>query len=173
MQILMHEVALTDTVDPLAGSYFIETTTNQMEQKIREIMARVDAQGGIVHSVSEGLVQAEVNRQAYEQERRLQAGDTKKIGVNCFREEEEEREVEFHPYREDEAQAQIGRLERVRRERDDVVVEALLGKVRAAAAGRENVMPAVMNAVEAYATVGEVCGVLKEVFGTYREPVRF
>jgi methylmalonyl-CoA mutase N-terminal domain/subunit len=173
MQILMHEVALTDTVDPLAGSYFIETTTNQMEGKIREIMARVDAQGGIVRSVSEGLVQAEVNRQAYEQERRLQAGETKKVGVNCFREEEEEREVEFHPYRGEEAQAQVRRLERVRRERDDAAVEARLEKVRAAAAARENVMPAVMDAVEAYATVGEVCGVLKEVFGTYREPVRF
>jgi len=173
MQILMHEVALTDTVDPLAGSYFIETTTNQMEQQIREIMARVDAQGGIVRSVSEGLVQAEVNRQAYEQERRTQAGETRKVGVNCFREEEEERDVEFHPYREEEAQAQIRRLDRVRRERDDRDVEARLEKVRAAAASGRNVMPSVMDAVEAYATVGEVCGVLKEVFGTYREPVRF
>ena len=173
MQILMHEVALTDTVDPLAGSYFIETTTNQMEERIREIMARVDAQGGIVRSVSEGLVQAEVNRQAYEQERRLQTGEVRKVGVNCFREEEEEREVEFHPYREEEAETQIRRLERVRRDRDDREVEARLEMVRTAAAARENVMPSVMDAVEAYATVGEVCGVLKEVFGTYREPVRF
>ncbi|MHC4817877.1 MAG: acyl-CoA mutase large subunit family protein [Planctomycetota bacterium] len=173
MQILMHEVALTDTVDPLAGSYFIETTTNQMEKKIREIMESVDAQGGIVRSVSEGLVQAEVNRQAYEQEQRQQAGETRKVGVNCFQEEEEAREVEFHPYRGEEAQAQIRRLEGVRRERDDAAVDALLGKVRDAASARENVMPSVMDAVEAYATVGEVCGVLKEVFGTYREPVRF
>jgi methylmalonyl-CoA mutase N-terminal domain/subunit len=119
------------------------------------------------------MVQAEVNRQAYEQERRQQAGETRKVGVNCFREEEEAREVEFHPYRVEEATAQIRRLERVRSERDDATVEALLGKVRDAASARENVMPSVMDAVEAYATVGEVCGVLKEVFGTYREPVRF
>jgi methylmalonyl-CoA mutase N-terminal domain/subunit len=173
MQILLYEVAMTDTVDPLAGSYFVETTTNQMEQKMRELMARVEKQGGIVRAISEGLVQAEVNRQAYEQERRIQAGEIKKVGVNCYREEEAERDVEFHPYREEEARAQVRRLERVRRERETAPVASRLERVRAAAAAGENVMPAVIDAVEAYATVGEVCGVLQEVYGTYREPVRF
>ncbi|MHC4223187.1 MAG: acyl-CoA mutase large subunit family protein [Planctomycetota bacterium] len=173
MQILMHEVGLCDTVDPLAGSYFIETTTDAMERKIEELMAELEKQGGIVRSVAEGLVQAAVNRQAYEQERRIQKGEIKKVGVNCFKEEEQERAVEFHPYREGEATRQIERLNRIRSERDSSQVAALLERVGAAATAGENVMPSIMDAVEAYATVGEVCGVLKEVYGTYREPVRF
>ena len=173
MQILMHEVALTDTVDPLAGSWFIETTTNEMETMIRGIMARVKEQGGIVRAISEGLVQAEVNRQAYEMERRVQAAEVSKVGVNCYREDEEEHDVEFHPYRAEETEKQVRRLERVRAERDEAKIAAALERVRAAAAGSENVMEPVMAAVEAYATVGEVCTVFKEVFGTYREPVRF
>jgi methylmalonyl-CoA mutase N-terminal domain/subunit len=173
MQILMHEAGACDTVDPLAGSWFVETTTNEMEQKIVAIMDELGAQGGIVKAVAEGRVQAAVNAQAYELERKIQTGEIKKVGVNIFTEEEEERDVAFHPYREEEARKQVDRLNRVRAERDDGEVQALLGKVRAAAAAGENVMPSVMDAVEAYATVGEVCGMLRDVFGTYQEPVRF
>jgi len=173
MQILMHEIGLCDTVDPLAGSYFIESTTNEMEKEIVTIMEQLEAQGGIVKAVSEGRVQAAVNKQAYELEQRLHRGEVKKVGVNCFEEEEAEREVEFHPYREEEARKQMERLGGVRGQRDDAAVEAALEALRAAAEAGENVMPATMDAVEAYATVGEVCGVLSEVFGTYQEPVRF
>lgn len=173
MEILMHETGLCDTVDPLAGSYFVETTTNEMEARIVEIMNRLDEEGGIVLGVAEGRVQAEVNRHAYERERKIASGQIKKVGVNCFTEEEEERAIEFHPHRDEEAKKQIARLNRIRQERDNVAVERALEEVRAAAAGTANVMPPVMNAVEAYATVGEVCGTLKEVFGTYEEPVRF
>jgi methylmalonyl-CoA mutase N-terminal domain/subunit len=173
MQILMHEVGLCDTVDPLAGSYFVESMTNEMEQRIEAIMARLDEQGGIIKSVAEGRVQADVNRQAYELERQLHTGERKKVGVNIFEEEEQEREVELHPYREQEARKQIDRLARVRAERDAEKVSAKLELVRAAARAGENVMPSVIDAVEVYATVGEVCGVLREVFGDYREPVRF
>ena len=173
MQILMHEIGLCDTVDPLAGSYFIESTTNEMEKEIIAIMERLEAQGGMVKAVSEGRVQAAVNKQAYELEQRLHRGEVKKVGVNCFEEEEEEREVEFHPYREGEARKQMERLEGVRGQRDDAAVAAALTALRAAAEAGENVMPATMDAVEAYATVGEVCSVLSEVFGTYQEPVRF
>jgi methylmalonyl-CoA mutase N-terminal domain/subunit len=174
MQILMHETGVCDTVDPLAGSYFVETMTNEMEKRIVAIMEATERQGGIVRGISEGLVQAEVNRQAYEHERRVRAGEVKKVGVNCFEEEAAaERDVDLHPYREDEAQKQIERLNAVRRARDPRVVADSLAAVRAAAAGGANVMPSVMDAVTAYATVGEVCGVLREVYGTYREPVRF
>jgi methylmalonyl-CoA mutase N-terminal domain/subunit len=175
MQILMHEIGLCDTVDPLAGSWFIETMTNRMEQRIVAIMDELEKQGGIVRAVAEGRVQAAVNAQAYEMEKKIQTGEVKKVGVNIFaeEEEEEEREVEFHPYRGEEAKKQIDRLERIRRERDDLATQRTLERVRQAAQDGENVVPAVMDAVEAYASVGEVCGVLKEVFGTYREPVRF
>lgn len=174
MQILMHEAGLCDTVDPLAGSYFVETTTNEMEALIVEIMEEVDREGGIVRGIAEGRIQAAVNRQAYEREKRTRSGEVKKVGVNCFvEEEEEEREVEFHPYREEEARKQIERLNRVRGERDGATVRSALAKVRRTAEAKENVMPAVADAVEAYATVGEVCGCLKEVFGAYKEPIRF
>jgi len=173
MQILMHEMGLTDTVDPLGGSYFVESTTNEMERRIVAIVEQVAAEGGIVKAIAEGRVQAEVNRQAFEHERKLQSGEVKKVGVNCFVEEEEAREVEFHPYRREEAQAQVGRLNAIRAQRDAARVERALAAVKSAAAGDQNVMPAVMEAVEAYATVGEVCGALESVFGRFQEPVRF
>ena len=173
MQVLMHETGVCDTVDPLAGSYFVESTTNQMEQLIVSIMKELDAQGGIVHAVAEGQIQALVSRQAFELEQKLRRGEVKKVGVNCFTEEEAAREVELHPYREAEARSQVERLARVRRERDGAAVRSRLATLRGAAERRENVMPAMMDAVEAYATVGELCGTLKEVYGCFKEPVRF
>jgi len=173
MQILMHEMGLCDTVDPLGGSWFVETTTDRMEEKIIAIMREVESEGGIVQGIAEGRVQAAVNRQAYEHERRLQRGEIDKVGVNRFVDEEEEQEVEMHPYRDAEALAQLDRLARIRAERDAERVVATLSAVREAARANANVMPAVMDAVEAYATVGEVCSVLQDIYGTYREPVRF
>jgi methylmalonyl-CoA mutase N-terminal domain/subunit len=175
MQILLLETGLSDTVDPLAGSYFVETATNEMEARIVAILEQLERDGGIVKAIASGRIQAEVNRQAYDRERRVRAGEIKKVGVNCFVEDDasEERAIEFHPYREEEARHQIERLKKIRKERDPARVAATLGAVRDAAAAGRNVMPAAIDAVEAYATVGEVCGVLKEVYGTYQEPVRF
>jgi len=174
MQILMHETGLCDTVDPLAGSWFVESTTNDMEQRIVAIMDEVEAAGGIIDAIADGSVQAAVSRQAYEREQSIRAGDTKKVGVNCFREEHDAHgEVELHPYRDTEAARQIERLERTRRERDGDAVERALERVRAAAEKRENVMPPIIDAVETYATVGEVSRALETVYGKYREPVRF
>jgi methylmalonyl-CoA mutase N-terminal domain/subunit len=136
-------------------------------------MDELGKQGGIIKAVAEGRVQAAVNAQAYELEKKIQTGEFKKVGVNIFEEEEEEREVEFHPYREEEAHKQVNRLKRIKKDRDAGAVKSTLEKVRAAAKAGDNVMPTIMDAVEAYASVGEVCGVLKEVFGTYQEPVRF
>ena len=173
MQILMHEVGLCDTVDPLGGSWFVETTTNEMEREIRAIMERLAAEGGIIQGVAEGRVQAEVSRQAYAHELRLASGEVRKVGVNCFEEEEEEREVEFHPYREEEARRQVERLERVRRERDPAPAAAAHEREEEAPAPGSHVMPSVMDAVEAYATVGEVCAALRRVLGDYREQIVF
>ncbi len=173
MQILMHETGVCDTVDPLAGSYFVETMTNEMEKLIVEVMEQLAAEGGIVQAVAEGRVQAEVNRQAYEREQKLRSGEIRKVGVNCYTQEEEEPEVAFHPFREEEAAEQVRRLGQVRSERDGQAVAQALEKVRAAARAGENVMPAAIDAVTAYATVGEVCGALIDVFGSYDEPIRF
>jgi len=173
MQLLIHEIGLCDTVDPLAGSYFIESMTNEMEAEIVRLMDEIDSAGGIVQGIAEGHVQAAVNRQAFAREKAIQTGEVKKVGVNVHREDEDARDIEFHPYRVEEANKQIARLEALRERRDEATVRATLAKLREAAAEGRNVMPEAIDAVEAYATVGEVCGVLKDVFGTYQEPVRF
>ena len=171
MQLLTTEMGIADTVDPLGGSYYVETLTNQMEARIREEMAEVERSGGIVRAIAEGQVQAKVARQAYAYERGLRDGSLPKVGVNCFVEEEEEREVEVHPYDEKGARRQIRSLQKVRAERDQAAVAAALGTLEEAARRGENVMEPTIRAVEAYATVGEVTRVLKEVYGTFREPI--
>jgi methylmalonyl-CoA mutase N-terminal domain/subunit len=173
MQVLMHEVGACDTVDPLAGSWFIEATTNEMERLIVGLLEEIGAQGGIVSAIAEGRVQAAVNRSAYEREKQLRSGAIKKVGLNCCREQEQAPAVELHPYREEEARRQVARLERVRRERDTAAVASCLRRVGEAAQARENVMPPILEAVSAYATVGEVCAALKGALGSYRERVRF
>jgi methylmalonyl-CoA mutase N-terminal domain/subunit len=173
MQILIEELGLCDTVDPLAGSYYVETLTNQMEQRIGAVMKQVDAQGGIVRAVAEGHIQNAVSRQAYERLRKLEAGEIRKVGVNCYQLEEQEPQLEFHPFNEGACAEQIERLERVRRERDQADVQSALQAVLADAKGARNVMPSVIRAVKAYATVGELTRCLVKAYGRYDEPVRF
>lgn len=173
MQILAEEMGLCDTVDPLGGSYYIEWLTNEMEGRMAAEMKRVDADmGGIVRAVSEGAVQREVAHQALKFEAGLQNGSIPKVGVNRYRMEEEQRDVELHEYKHEQAEDAIRRTNAVRAGRDQAAVAASLEKVRAAAAGGQNVMPAMMDAVRTYATLGEITKTLKQVFGEFREPVR-
>ena len=119
MQVLIEEMGLTETADPLAGSYYVETMTNQMRDKIVQIMAETDAEGGIVKLVSEGIIQARVSAQAYRMQRDIESGRFPKVGVNRYRNEhEEDHPVEFHAYKEEDARLQIERLKQVRAERD-------------------------------------------------------
>ena len=174
MQLLIEEMGLADTVDPLGGSWYVETLTNQMRAKMEETMAEVDAQGGIVKLVAEGAIQAKVSAQAYRMQRAIESGAFPKVGVNRYRNEQsEEIDVEMHPYNESDAKAQMARLAEVRGTRDVGAVRASLAKVRGAAESGANVMPAVVEAVKAYATVGEITQQLAAVHGRYREPVRF
>jgi methylmalonyl-CoA mutase N-terminal domain/subunit len=174
MQLLIEEMGLTDTADPLGGSYYVETLTNRMRAEMERIMAEVDAEGGIVRLVSEGTVQARVSQQAYQRQRDIESGKFPKVGVNCYRSDDEpERQVEFHPYDEDETRRQVAALERVRAERDEAAVAAALARVAADARAGVNLMPAILEAVRAYASVGEITNRMVEVFGRYVEPVRF
>lgn len=173
MQILIHEMGICDTVDPLGGSYFIETLTNQMEDAIRKQMTDVDASGGIVKAIASGEIQKTISLQAYEREKAIQKGDTLKVGVNCFRKEEEKRTVEFHPYNENNAREQIAKLRKIKTERDSYKVASCLEKINKDAKDNLNLMPSVIEAVKAYATVGEITKALKEVYGEYKEPIYF
>jgi methylmalonyl-CoA mutase, N-terminal domain len=173
MQLLIEEMGLTDTVDPLGGSYYVETLTNQMEQKIVETMQWVDARGGIVKAVAGGIIQKRVSEYAYQRQRALETGALRKVGVNCYTESEEENpNVALHPYDELGAMEQIESLRRVKAERDSDGVERVLSALRADAAAGRNVMPALIQAVKSYASVGEMTKALVEVYGRFKEPTQ-
>ena len=172
MQMLVEEIGVADTVDPLAGSYYVESLTNEMEQRIVAEMARVEEEwGGIVRAVSEGMVQNEVAVQAFKFEQGIQNGTIPKIGVNRYRMAEEVRDVALHPYQPEQAEESVRRTAEVKAGRDETAVQASLAQVRETAVSGQNVMPAMMTAVRAYATLGEITGALKDVFGEFREPV--
>jgi methylmalonyl-CoA mutase N-terminal domain/subunit len=171
-QILMDEIGLRDTVDPLAGSYFMETLTKEMEAKILEEMEKIEKMGGMVEAVASGYVQREVGRQAYEYERKLQSGEIAKVGVNKYT-EGVDMEVELHEYNDEWAQVQIDRLKELKRERDNKSVAGSLRALEQAAKKKKNVMPYLVECCKSYATVGEMANVFRDVFGEYREPSIF
>ena len=171
LQIVMEEVGLRDTVDPLAGSYFIETITKQMEEKIVEEMERIEKMGGMAEAVEQGFVQKLVAQQAYQFEKDLQTGKLKKVGVNLYADEsKKDEEVELHEYDPSAIDQQIERLKEVKRERNDKEVARTLKELKKAAEGGKNVMPYLVDAVKAYATVGEMTNTFREVFGEFNEP---
>ena len=176
MQILAEEMGLCDTVDPLAGSYYVERLTTDMEKLIMAEMARVEEWGGIVRAVSNGTIQRIVAQQAYAHEKALQRGEIVKVGVNKYRmpsprDGGEGREVQLHEYRPDQAEAQMRRTAQIQAQRDGEAVSRALDALKRAAQGRENLMPYFLDAVRAYATLGEMTAVLKTVFGEFKEPV--
>lgn len=173
LEIIMEEVGLRDTVDPLAGSYFIESLTKQMEDRILQEMKRVDDLGGMVQAVSTGYIQREVARQAYEFEKGIQSGEIVKVGVNKYTEGETSQEVELHEYDESWAEKQKKALQEVKRQRDNREVTRLLRELESTARLGKNVMPVLVDCCKAYATVGEMTGVFREVFGEWQEPSIF
>ena len=176
MQICAEESGAADTVDPLAGSYYVEALTDEMEKKIREEMAHVERMGGIVEAVKSGTIQAEVARQAYLFEQRLTTGEIAKVAVNCHvgdKAADADQEVELYRFDPKVAEAQVTKLARVRRERDGGVVASALRRLGDEARGSTNLMPAIMEAVKAYATLGEIAQAMKNVFGEHKEPVKW
>jgi methylmalonyl-CoA mutase N-terminal domain/subunit len=172
LEILMEEVGLRDTVDPLAGSYFIETLTKQMEEKIHTEMKEVEDLGGIVKAVAQGYIQQKVSRQAYEFEKAVQDGELIKVGVNKYAEGEDE-DVALHEYREESAEEKIQALKELRRERSDQEVARTLKALESAVADKKNVMPFLVDCCQAYCTVGEMADVFKQAYGEFEEPSIF
>ena len=174
LEILMDEVGLRDTVDPLAGSYFIETLTKQMEAKIIEEMKQIQEIGGMVHAVSTGFIQRKVARQAYEYERGIQNGEYIKVGVNKYTDEtEDQTDVDLHEYDESWVDQQIDSLKELRRSRDNREVARALHELEAGARAGKNVMPLLVDCCKAYATVGEMAGLFRDLFGEWEEPSLF
>jgi len=174
LEILMDEVGLRDTVDPLAGSYFIETLTKQMEEKILEEMKQIQEIGGMVHAVATGFIQRKVARQAYEYEKGVQEGEYIKVGVNKYADEtQEQTDVDLHEYNETWVDQQIASLKDLRRTRDNREVGRTLKELEQGTRTGKNVMPLLVDCCRAYATVGEMAGVFRDIFGEWEEPSIF
>jgi methylmalonyl-CoA mutase N-terminal domain/subunit len=172
-QIIAHESGVINTVDPLGGSYFIEELTNQMEQGCFEYFEKIDALGGMVEAVEAGFPQREIWDAAYQYQRAVDAGEKVMVGVNAFQLEKED-PYEILYIDESAAGQQLAMLNKVRAERDNTKVQDALQALRNAAADPNvNTMPLLIDAVKAYATVGEISDAFRDVFGTYQEPAAF
>jgi len=170
--ILIYEVGLTDTIDPLGGSYYIESLTDEIDRKIVETMDCVEKNGGIVSLIEKGDIQRQLAKQAMQEEMRIQKGESVLVGVNRFVAEEEkgEEEMTFHEPDPMTRQRQIEQLTKVRRERDSQKVTSALADLKKAAVHGDNLMPPLIHAVKTYATLGEMVQILKEIYGTYSAP---
>jgi methylmalonyl-CoA mutase N-terminal domain/subunit len=171
-QVLAYETDLTATVDPFAGSYVVEAMTDEVEAATLELMARVEEHGGAVSAIEQGFQKGEIERAAYAVAKSIDSGERVVVGVNRFVLEEED---EYVPLRVDPAieAEQRDRLAALRAGRDSAAVERQLADVRAAAAGTENVLYPIREALRARATVGEICHALRDVWGLYRPTERF
>ncbi|MBU0492947.1 MAG: methylmalonyl-CoA mutase family protein [Chloroflexi bacterium] len=169
-QVIAHESGVTNTVDPLGGSYFVEALTNEMEADAREYFRRIDVLGGVIPALQKGFFQREIADSASRYQHEIETQRRVVVGVNEYTTDEPLRIplLQMDPEGE---RRQRARLARIRAERDNDEVQRCLAALRRAAEGTDNMMPAILDAVRAYATLGEICRVFRDVFGEYREPV--
>jgi len=170
-QILAHESGAADTIDPLGGSYYVEQLTDELEAEAFDIIEEVDERGGMRSAVESGWVQRQIQDVAYERQREIEEGERTIVGVNEFTVDDEERSENLEEVDPEDERRQIERLEDVRGRRDEATVEETLAALREACEGEENVMPYIVDAVKAYATTGEICDAMREVFGEHRSSV--
>jgi methylmalonyl-CoA mutase N-terminal domain/subunit len=168
-QILKEESGVSNTIDPLGGSFFVEAMTNRIEEQVRQYFDRIERFGGVLPAIAAGFFQREIADSAYRYQRELDSEERFVIGINAYAEEEPykipllEMDPEGH-------KRQTARLDELRRSRDSAAVGQTLDRLRIACKGTENLMPYILEAVKAYATLGELIQVMKEVFGVYEEP---
>jgi methylmalonyl-CoA mutase N-terminal domain/subunit len=175
-QVVAFETEVAQTVDPLGGSYFVESLTAGMEKAVRGVMDEIDSHGGMVECLREGYIQQRIAQRAYEHQRAVEKGEVAVVGVNKFRtlgEAHAEPELEITRASPQAAQEAAARIARVKAERDGEKARAALHALSEAAAGRDNMQPHIRKAVSAYCTVGEIAAALKEKFGSYQPPTRF
>lgn len=168
-QIIAHESGATETVDPLAGSYYVEALTNEIEEKAMEYIQKVDDMGGAIVAIEKGFFQKEIADSSYRHQKEVDERKRTIVGVNDYRIEKEEYSIELlraDPKAEEE---QVANLQNLRKTRDSRRVEETLDKLQRSVEKDENLMPAIIDAVKAYATLGEICSVLRKVYGEYKE----
>jgi methylmalonyl-CoA mutase, N-terminal domain len=169
-QIIAQETGVANTIDPVAGSYAIEELTNEIEAGARDYIAKIDAIGGVLRAIEAGYIQTEVQKSAYEYQRAVESGDQVVVGVNRFQ-AEEERPISTLRIDPEVERSQVARLKALRSHRDASKARAALEEIERRARGSENLMPAILAAVESSATVGEISDALRRAFGEYQESV--
>jgi len=168
-QIIAEESGVTNTVDPLGGSYYIEWLTDKMEEETYKYFDRVEKLGGVIPAIEKGFFQREIAEAAYKYQKETDKNERFIVGVNKY-EINEPVEIPILKMDEKGEERQINRLKKLRKDRDNAKFERNLNRFRKAAEGEENLMPYILDCVHSYATLGETCGVLREVFGEYKEP---
>ncbi|KUO61231.1 methylmalonyl-CoA mutase [bacterium BRH_c32] len=169
-QIVAYESGITNTIDPLAGSYYVEALTDQIEKEAEEYISRIDSLGGMIPAIEQGYVQTEIQRSAYKFNQELEANERIVVSLNKFTEKEAPK-GKLLRIDEKVQQEQIAFLNKVKSERDNEAVKEKLATLKTAAQGDDNLMPLILDAVRAYASVGEISNVLREVYGEYKEHV--
>jgi methylmalonyl-CoA mutase N-terminal domain/subunit len=174
-QVIAAETGVTNTVDPLGGSWFVESLTNETERQVWRYLDEIDRLGGMVAAVQAGYPQKEIADAAYRFQREFDAGERLIVGVNVNADPDEVLEIPLLQVSEESQRRHLGRLQRTRRERDPEAVRATLSRLHDLAersgGSDANLMPALIDCAKAYVTLGEMCGVFRKVFGEYREPV--
>jgi methylmalonyl-CoA mutase N-terminal domain/subunit len=172
-QIIAHEIGVTNTIDPLAGSYFVESLTDRMEKEAEAYFEKIDALGGVIPAIEAGFFQREIAEAAYRYQRELDSKEKIIVGVNDYIEENEQVEIPILTISPEVEVKQRRRLAEVRQSRDAVRVEETLRALRAAGEDGSNVLPRLLDCTRAYVSLGEMCNCLAEVFGVYEEPAVF
>jgi len=171
-QILAEESGVTNTIDPLAGSYFVEALTNRMEAEAMRYIDEIDRMGGILRAIELGYPQKEIANAAYHYQKQIERAEKVVVGMNKYVMEEEV-PIDLLKITHEMEARQMERLREVRERRDQVAVDRTLDHLQEAAAGDENLMPVILEAVKSYATIGEICDALRGVFGEYQDPAYF
>ncbi len=169
-QIVAYESGVTNTIDPLAGSYYVESLTNQIEKEAEEYINRVDSMGGMISAIEAGYIQSEIQKSAYRFQQEIERGERIIVGVNKFQEKDEQKN-ELLKIDEKVQRNQIAFLKKIRAERNNDDVKLKLSALKKAAEGNENLIPFILEAVRTYASIGEISNTLRDVFGEYREHV--
>ncbi|MGO8668632.1 MAG: methylmalonyl-CoA mutase family protein, partial [Desulfobaccales bacterium] len=168
-QVIAYETAVSDTVDPLAGSYYLENLTDAIEVKAQEYIDQIDRMGGAVAAIEQGFVQREIGASAYRYQQEIEKGERVVVGLNRFQVKGEEK-IPLLKVAPEMEERQRARLKELREARDNAAVTRTLAQLKTAAQGADNLMPPILNAVKALATLGEICNTLREVFGEYEAP---
>lgn len=172
-QVIAYETGAGNVIDPIGGSYYLESLTNQMEEEAFKIIKKIEEQGGAINAIENGYIQKEIQENAYKIQQSIEKGEQIVIGVNKFQIEKEDLKLEILKSDLEIERQQIDKLKKIKESRDNNLVHEKLIKIKEVAKTDENLMPYLINAVKVYATTGEICDILKEVFGTYKMTIIF